>query len=156
MTAGRPKKPIYLISGHKTKREIAERKASEGAFRVGRLHLVPPPELTLRARDKFEQIANEAFWLDELSADLLAEYCQAYDKWLTLVEIINDEPETVVEIDAKGVERLKPNPNRKALLEYCMVMQQISSKLALGNVDRLKLSLSGDAEKPVNKFAKFA
>lgn len=152
MTAGRNRKPISLISGHKTKAEIREREQIEDVYTVGRSRLVPPPELTLRARDKFEQIASDAFWLDELSADLLAQYCQAYDKWLTLVEIINDEPESIVDADG----HLKPNPNRKALLDYGIVMQQISAKLALGNIDRLKLSLPAGTEKPANKFAKFA
>lgn len=152
MTAGRNRKPISLIAGHKTAAEIREREQIEDYYTVGRSRLVPPPELTLRARDKFEQIASDAFWLDELSADLLAQYCQAYDKWLTLVEIINEEPESIVDADG----HLKPNPNRKALLDYGIVMQQISSKLALGNIDRLKLSLPADTEKPANKFAKFA
>lgn len=156
MTAGRNRKPISLIAGHKTKAEIREREQIEDAYTVGRLHLVPPDELTPRAKLFFEQIANTAFWLDELSTGLLAQYCQAYDKWLTLVELINDEPESIIEVDGNGTEHLKPNPNRKALIDYGIVMQQISSKLALGNIDRLKLSLPSGTEKPVNKFAKFA
>ena len=147
------KKPIEIVKSKMSKAQRMARSEAEMAYKVGRLRLLPPDELTERAKDHFEAIANEAFWLDELSTDLLAAYCQAWDRWLTLVEQMNEQPDVIV-TQTKTGQQAKGNPNRTALLQYATLMQSLSAKLALGNVDRLRLSLPTE-DKKENKFAEF-
>lgn len=149
--AGRPRKPISVVAGHRTKKEIAERERNENHFgSVPRFRLVPPDELSDRAKRKFNEIAGEAFWLDELSADILAAYCLAWDRWLDVAAAMRNEPDTYMDADGK----MCANPNRRALLEYQNAIVQASSKLGLGNIDRLKLVKPAE-EKPKSRFASF-
>lgn len=146
-------KPIVLHTGRSYTNEEKRRRAeAENVYKVGRLKLVPPDELSERAKLKFEQIAAEAFWLDELSTDLLAAYCNAWDRWLGTVEAMKDSGEVV--IDAKGA---KQNPYRYALRTYVSMMQELSAKLGLGNIDRLRLVTPAQeaAKKEENPFDAF-
>lgn len=156
MAAGRPKKPISIVKGHYTKEQIRQRQESEEYFQnLERDKLVPPQELSERAREKYYEIVEQAFWLDNLSAELLANYCYSWDRWLVLAEELNGQAETIEYTDAEtGTLLLKPNPNRRALLDYSLNMQQISAKLGLGNIDRLKL-LKPEEEKKKNKFLEY-
>ena len=73
-------KPIELVKAKISKEKRAYRTEAEKAYKVSRLRLVPPDELSERAKMKFIEIANEAFWLDELSTDLLASYCVTWER----------------------------------------------------------------------------
>ena len=149
--AGRPRKPITIVTGHKTKKELGSREAAEKYYgQIPRSRLVPPDELSDRARLKFEQVASEAFWLDELSTDILGAYCMAWDRWLDVAAAMQGQPDTLMSPDGK----FYANPNRRALLEYQNAMVQASTKLGLANIDRLKLE-KPVAEKPKSKFASF-
>ena len=151
-----PVKPVVLHTGNSlTMKEKSKRQASEEAFMVGRLHLVPPDELSERAKLKFEQIVAEAFWLDELSVDLLAAYCHAWDRWLTLVEEMNGQHDVIIGVNKEGKQTIRGNPNRTALLQYVVTMQQLSGKLGLGNIDRLRLVGEPPAKEKENDFAEF-
>lgn len=146
------KKPILLHTGRSlSKDEKRRRQEQEDIYRVGRLRLVPPDELSERAKLKFNQIVAEAFWLDELSVDLLAAYCHAWDRWLDCVEAMNGTTEVIIN-DGKA----KQNPYRLPLRTYVAMLEDLSGKLALGNVDRLKLSLPVEKEeKEKNPFEEF-
>lgn len=143
-------KPIVLSTGKIGKDKRKAREEAEATYRLSRLKLVPPDELNDRAKRHFEEIAQEAFWLDELSADLLAAYCVAYDRFLTLTAEMNKQSDTFIEGS-----KVISNPNRHALLEYANTLRGISVSLGLGNVDRLKLALKMEKEK-TNKFDEFA
>lgn len=151
-------KPVILHTGRSySVKEREARQQAEDAFKVGRLRLVPPDELTERAKNKFEQIANEAFWLDELSTDLLAAYCHAWDRWLSTVEAMNGTGEIVAIESPKGDAMTKQNPLRYALRTYVSMMQELSAKLGLGNIDRLRLSVpaASESKKEENPFDAF-
>ena len=154
--AGRPRVPIKVVKGHYTKDEIKKRQENEDYYgNLQRDKLVPPAELSTRAKEKYMEIVEQAFWLDNLSAELLAQYCYSWDRWLLLAEELNNQDETIQYTDdATGELMLKPNPNRRALMEYSVNMQQISSKLGLGNIDRLKL-VKPEEDKKQNKFLKY-
>lgn len=150
-------KPIVLHSSRNlTPAEKRKRAEEEDVYRVERLGLVPPKELSRRAKKHFEQIAEVAFWLDELSADLLACYCDAYDKWLLTVESMKNTDEVIITQNAKGELVAKQNPYRTALRTYASIMSEMSAKLAISNVDRLRLTLPGkDKKEDVNPFEMF-
>ena len=156
MPAGRPRKPISIVDGHFTKEEKRKRQEAEEYYQnLERDKLVPPSELSERAREKYYEIVEQAFWLDNLSAELLANYCYSWDRWLTIADELNGQAETIEYTDADtGALLLKPNPNRRALLEYSLNMQQISAKLGLGNIDRMKL-LKPEEPKKKNKFLEY-
>ena len=151
-------KPIVLHTGRNgTVAERRKREQQEDIYRVGRLRLVPPDELSERAKMKFQQIANEAFWLDELSVDLLSAYCDVWDKWLNTVEAMKGQNEIIIQRRKDG-RMYKQNPYRIPLRTYITTMEELSGKLGLGNIDRLKLSLpvTKDGEKPEeNPFEEF-
>jgi P27 family predicted phage terminase small subunit len=111
---------------------------------------VPPDELSPRAKIKFQQIAAEAFWLDELSVDLLAAYVHAWDRWLDCVAMMDETQEVIVN-DGK----MKQNPYRQPLRTYVAMMEELSGKLGLGNIDRLKLSLPATEKKEEDPFENF-
>lgn len=141
-------KPIALHTGNElTIKEKQERAEREEYYRLGRLQLVPPDELSERAKIKFNQIVAEAFWLDELSVDLLAAYCHAWDKWLECVEEMKGKKEIYMDSDAK----IKQNPYRNALTTYTNVMAKMSERLGLGNIDRLRLTVQKPEEKKEEK-----
>lgn len=147
-------KPIILHTGRSYTNEEKKRRAeAENVYKVGRLKLVPPDELSERAKLKFEQIAAEAFWLDELSADLLAAYCNAWDRWLDVVAAMKDMGEVIIDKKAGA----KQNPYRYALRTYVSIMQELSAKLGLGNIDRLRLVTPAQeaAKKEENPFEAF-
>ena len=149
-------KPIVIHTGHNyTIEEQRKRKQEEDIFRVGRLRLVPPKELSRRAKIKFQQIAAEAFWLDELSVDLLAAYCHAWDRWLSTVEAMKNTEEIILTKNAKDETVVKQNPYRYALRAYISIMEELSGKLGLGNIDRLRLSLPVQEKEEKNKFDDF-
>ena len=135
-------KPISIHRGRSiTVAQKNERASAEEHYKVGRLHMIPPEELSERAKLKFEQIANEAFWLDELSTDLLAAYCVAWDKWLGVVEAMDGADEVMMYVNNKGETISRQNPLRRPLIQYVEQMCLLSGKLGLGNIDRLKLTL---------------
>lgn len=144
-------KPIVLHTGRSyTVEQRRERAQAEDIYRVGRLKLVPPDELSPRAKIKFQQIAAEAFWLDELSVDLLAAYVHAWDRWLDCVAMMDETQEVIVN-DGK----MKQNPYRQPLRTYVAMMEELSGKLGLGNIDRLKLSLPATEKKEEDPFENF-
>lgn len=145
-------KPIVLHTGRSyTVEERRKRAEEENIYRVNRLGLVPPDELNERAKLKFEQIANEAFWLDSLSVDFLAAYCQAWDRWLTIVETMNDTSDVVLQTNNKGETVAKQNPYRYGLKSYLSIMADMSVKLGLSAIDRLRLlSPTKETEKKEN------
>lgn len=147
--------PIVLHTGHNlTKEEKRQRMEQEDIYRVGRLRLVPPDELSDRAKLHFQQIVASAFWLDELSADLLAAYCVAYDKFLNVVADMDGQAETFI-TKTKNGRVAKQNPNRQALRNYTDMLCQLSAKLGLGNIDRLRLSMQQEEKKEENPFEMF-
>lgn len=151
-------KPIVLHTGRSyTVEERRQRAEEENIYRVGRLGLVPPDELTERAKLKFEQIVNEAFWLDALSVDFLASYCQAWDRWLTIVETMKGTDDVILSKNSKDETVAKQNPYRYALRTYISIMQEMSAKLGLSAIDRLKLSAPVTAEqrKENNPYEEF-
>ena len=152
--AGRNRVPISVIKSHLTKEEIKARQESEAYYNnLQRDKLVPPEQLSQRAKLKYMEIVDQAFWLDNLSADLLASYVHSWDRWLLLVSEMEEQAETIEYTDeATGEIIMKPNPNRRAMLDYSLNMQQLSSKLGLGNIDRLKLVKPVDENKPENRF----
>lgn len=149
-------KPIVLHTGRSyTVEERKRRKQEEDVYKVGRLELVPPDELTERAKCKFEQIAALAFWLDSLDCDFLAAYCQAWDRWLDVVETMNSQGEIVLNENRKGETTAKQNPYRYALRAYLNIMEEMSGKLALSAVDRLKLTSPETKKEEENPFEEF-
>lgn len=146
-------KPIVLQTGRSyTVEQRQKRERSEESYKVGRLHLVPPDELTDRAKQKFEQIVAEAFWLDELSVDLLSAYCHAWDRWLDCVEAMNGNSDVVMVSNQKtGETQAKQNPYRYGLRAYVTMMEELSAKLGLGNIDRLRLSIPVSEEEQKQK-----
>lgn len=150
-------KPIVLHTGRSyTVEERRKRQQEEDVYRVGRLKLVPPDELSERAKLKFQQIANEAFWLDELSVDLLSAYCDCWDKWLNVVAAMQGQNEVIISKTKNG-RVCKQNPYRTALRTYIATMEELSGKLGLGNIDRLKLSMpvTSVEKKEENPFEEF-
>lgn len=150
-------KPVLIQTQKISKDSRKAREEAENYYQLPRMKLVPPPELNERAKTHFEQIANEAFWLDELSADLLAAYCVAYDRFLSVLADFNGQDDTLpVTKEGKHgrISELRVNPNRSALLEYANTMRALSASLGIGNIDRLRLALKKEKEK-VNKFEEF-
>lgn len=150
-------KPMVLHTGRSlTVEERRKRAEAEDVYRVSRLQLVPPDELSPRAKNKFNQIVAEAFWLDALSTDLLAAYCHAWDRWLDCVAAMDGNADVTLDKNARGEIVAKENPYRRPLRTYITIMEEMSSKLALGNVDRLKLTMPAEKKKEVvNPFESF-
>lgn len=153
-------KPIVIHTGRSVSAsERREREEREESYRVSRLRLEPPDELSDRAKLKFRQIVSEAFWLDELSTDLLAAYCHAWDRWLDCVASMGNIDEVILTKNAKKEPVAKQNPYRHALRTYVSMMEELSGKLALGNIDRLKLvtPVSEEEKKKIveNPFEQF-
>ena len=133
-------KPIVLHTGRSyTVEERRRRAEEENIYKVGRLGLVPPDELNERAKAKFEQIVAEAFWLDALSADFLAAYCHAWDRWLSIVESMEGTSDVILTENSKGEAIAKQNPYRYGLKSYLNIMSEMSTKLGLSAIDRLRL-----------------
>lgn len=149
---GRPRKLIDFNKKHFTKDEIAERQATETAYKCRRDQLIPAENLTDRAKTEFERIKTMAFWLDNLDRNELILYCFYWDRILSIMEEYGEE---VMEFSlGDGTSRIQPNPLIKILREYHGELRAISLKLGLSSIDRLKLSAPKD-EKPVNKFLEF-
>lgn len=150
-------KPIVLQTGRSyTKAQRAERERMENDYKVSRTGLVPPEELSPRAKRKFEEIATDAFWLDELSTDLLAAYCVAWDKYLLVVEAMEGTDEVLMYVNNKGETITRQNPLRRPLIQYVEQMSLLSSKLGLSNIDRLRLTIPEVAKKTIeNPFSEF-
>lgn len=139
--------PIVLQTGHIQPELKMAREQVEKEYTVPRLRLVPPDVLSERAKLKFQQIVAEAFWLDELSVDLLASYCHAWDRWLDCVAAMDTQGEVTLVYNRKnGETTVKQNPYRQALKTYVSIMEELSAKLGLGNIDRLRLAIP-EAEK---------
>ena len=151
-------KPIVLHTGRSlSKEEKQRREEAENIYKVGRLKLVPPDELSERAKTIFENIVQECFWLDNLDVFFVAGFAQAYDRWLTIVETMNGTDDVVLTKNAKDEVVAKQNPYRYALRTYATIMQEFSSRLGLSAIDRLKLTapITAEKQKEVNPFEEF-
>ena len=140
-------KPIVLHTSNKLSvKEKRRREKQENHFFLGRKKFIVPEQLSERAKRKFKQISKDAFWLDALSTDILAVYCDAWDKWLNCVAAMQDAPEVeLVDTPRSGIVA-KHNPHRSALRTYITIMEECSTKLGLTNIDRLKLQTPVDDE----------
>ena len=140
-------KPIVLHTGNNlSSKEKRKREKQENHFFLGRKKFIVPEALSDRAKRKFRQISKDAFWLDALSTDILAVYCDAWDKWLSCVEAMQGTPEVEVVDTPRSGRVAKQNPHRQALRTYIAIMEECSSKLGLTNIDRLKLQTPVDED----------
>lgn len=133
-------KPVALHAGRSiTRHDMKKREEQENVYRVSRLRLEPPEELSERAKLKYIQIVNEAFWLDALSGDFLAAYCHAWDKWLECVAMTKDTPEVAFTKKRDGSIDAKQNPYTRAMRSHLLTMEEMSKLLGLSAIDRLRL-----------------
>lgn len=151
---GRPRKVLDFNKKHFTKDEIAERQATESAYKLRNDQLTPPENLSARAKAEFDRIKSMAFWLDNLDLNELILYCFYWDRILSILEEYDGQPEVIESASGDGSSKIVSNPLRKALREYHGEMRAISLKLGLYSIDRLKL-IAPKPEKPVNKFLEF-
>ena len=148
---GRPRKILDFNRKHFTKSEIAERQATESAFKSSREQLKPADCLSDRAKEEFNRILSEAYWLDNLDRNDLILYCFYWDKALSIVESYDSCPEIMEIQSGDSSSKIVSNPLRKALKDYHAEMRAISLKLGLTSIDRLKL-IAPKQDKPANKF----
>ena len=151
-------KPIVLHTGRSvSKEERRRREEAENIYKLERLKLVPPEELSERAKTIFENIVNEAFWLDNLDVFFVAGFAHAYDRWLEVVEKMNGTDDVIITENAKGEAVAKQNPYRYALRSYANIMQEFSARLGLSAIDRLKLTapVTEQKQKEENPFEEF-
>lgn len=151
-------KPLVLHTGHSlSKAEIKRREEAENIYKTNRLKLVPPDELSERAKTIFENIVNECFWLDNLDVFFVAGFSQAYDRWLTIVDKMNGTDDVILSKNSKDEVVAKQNPYRNALRAYGNIMQEFSTKIGLSCIDRLKLTapITAEKQKQENPFEEF-
>lgn len=152
--AGRNKEPIDVIlakgKSHKTKAEIAERRAEELAP-IGS-GIVPPPQLTAKQKKRFMALADMLGEWKVMSAtdcEALARYVGAVDEYWACVKILRKKDVRAdVEIYGEWADRLD---------KWDKMCARLEAKLGLTPVDRAKLSAPVKTEEPkVNRFAKFS
>ena len=156
--AGRPRKIIELHTGAHTKAEKESRMEQEKELKLDRKGLVPPLWLSEKAAAEFRRVVREAAKidiLDNLDLSVLAIYADAYDKFVLLNEIIENEG---CSVEVQGVKNsyTKVNPALVAQNMYVDRIYKASAKLGLATTDRLKLVVPVKAEKKEqNPYFKF-
>lgn len=137
---------------HFTTAEREARLESEEAYRLGRDQLIALEQLSDRAKEEFERLKAQAYWLDNLDRNELILLSFYWDKALAIIEEYDSAPEVLELKGGDGSTKLVSNPLRKALRDYGAEMRSISSKLGLTSIDRLKLV--APSAKKENKFMK--
>lgn len=131
----RPRQPIEVIQmkgkKHLTQKEIEERKKQEVKVKPKEDSIKAPTYLKNKQKGEFRKIAKQLIELgimSNLDVDALARYIIAKDCYLQVVQMINDQPELVLD---KNVAQIKDT--------YFKECRQASSDLGLDISSRGKL-----------------
>lgn len=146
---GRPRKVVSISTGNISKEEKNARKRQEKELKLDRDALVAPSWLSPRAAEEFSRVAAEFAKidiLDNLDLQTLAIYADAYDKFVTLKERLDEEGE-VITVEGVKSSYQKVNPALTAQSIYVDRIYKASAKLGMATTDRLKLVVPTEEEK---------
>ena len=148
--AGRPRKPLAMQTGHRTKAEIAERRASEDALRC-QISAEPPDYLEgEREIARFNEIADILTSVDEqlctaLDEDQLARYVICESVFVEYSKLLR---KTLRDKDMKASKEMQ----RQQDVAFKQV-QACASALGLNVSSRLRFDLRKPEQPKRNKFA---
>lgn len=149
----RTRQPIELIQAkgkkHLTKKEIAERQASE--LKVDLKNINIPGYLTKKQKEEFQEIASKLLYIGimtELDEDCLARYIISKHTYLSLTKKLNKKE---IKNDIDQLDRIMTLQDKS--FKQC---RACANDLGLTITSRCKLILPKTPENPKeNKFAKF-
>ena len=150
---GAPLKSVTNLSAHLSKKQLADRVASEKAlFTYKELQVQPPTWLDDYAVTEWHRIVpllKKDIPVSELDAALIASHCQAYSDFQKAAELIQKQGMMVETTDS-----VKANPAVKMKLDATNQMMRIDEVLGLSVYSRAKLALKSETKKkPDDPFA---
>lgn len=131
----RPRQPLEVIQmkgkKHLSQKEIEERKKQELKVKAKATGIKPPSYLKPKQKGEFKKISKELIDLgimSNLDVDALARYIIAKDCYLQVVQMVNENPEYIID---KNIAQIKDT--------YFKECRQASSDLGLDISSRGKL-----------------
>lgn len=155
--AGRNKKAVESLAGHRTKKELQERKQAQSKMKGNTDKIFCPQWLDDTAKEEFERVSEELKAIDlicNIDTTILAIYCDAYSNYVQLTQAIQTNGAIQYYVNTKGEENKVVSAEVMAQNKYIDTIMKCSSKLGLSISDRLKLIIP-EKDTKENKFAKF-
>lgn len=155
--AGRNKKATESLAGHRSKKDLKERKEQENKMRGNCDKVFSPSWLDETAKLEFRRVSEELIALNIISnidVTILAIYCDAYSNYVQLTQAIQANGSIQYYTNVKGEENKVVSAEVMAQQKYIDTIMKCAGKLGLSISDRLKLVVPEKTEKE-NKFAKY-
>lgn len=149
--AGRPRKHSTQINSHKTKAEIAQRKAEETAAGAGQFHSIsttPPAYLSKEAQIEYRRVAPLLKNLDVTALDrqVLIDYCNSVAMWQAAIADIKENGL----ITDKG----RKNPSVNIMLDMQKEIRANAGQLGMTVDSRMKLVKPADTTEEQDPYSK--
>jgi len=139
--AGRKKKLVENTTGHRTKEEILEREREQELLKdFEPLENSPPSWLDEQGKKEFERIVPllQQLPIAELDKTMIALYCNAYSKYITATEDVDENGITMIEVTSTG-EKKKKNPALAIMSDMGKEIRSIANALGMTIDGRMRL-----------------
>lgn len=151
----RPRKLIDASTGKIGKAEIEARKKEEATLEeFESISFTPPSWLSAEAKKEYKRIVPLLSQLPIASLDLASVemYCDFYAKYKRNSLAVEDEGETVIELDGRGNEKSKVNPKYTVMKDAASMVRTLSGGLGMTIDSRMRIVVP-KKEEVVDPFA---
>lgn len=138
----RPRKLVEAKTGKIGKDAIEERKKEEEALQeFESISFTPPSWLEEDAKLEYERIVPLLMKLPIASLDLasVTMYCDYFSKYKRASLSVEEEGRTIIEIDARGNEKRKLNPEYTAMGDAARMVRSLSGNLGMTIDSRMRI-----------------
>lgn len=156
----RRKQMTETLKGQVSKEELEKRQQQEEKLKgFTPLQEKPPYWLSTMAKNEWERIYPylSELPISELDRTLFTLFCNSYAQYRVALNDINENGQTVVEINSKGFPVKKKNPSVDIMNSMSKEIRGIAGQLGLSLDSRLRLVGLGEdegEEDPITKFMK--
>ena len=138
----RPRKLVETKTGKIGKEAIEARKQEEKALEeFESISFTPPSWLSAEAKKEYKRIVPLLSKLPIAALDLASVemYCDFYSKYKRNSLAVEDEGETVVELDGRGNEKSKVNPKYTVMKDAASMVRTLSGGLGMTIDSRMRI-----------------
>ena len=138
----RPRKLIEASTGKIGKAEIEERKKEEAALEeFESISFTPPSWLSAEAKKEYKRIIPLLSKLPIAALDLASVemYCDFYSKYKRNSLAVEEEGETIIELDGRGNEKSKVNPKYTVMKDSAGMVRTLSGNLGMTIDSRMRI-----------------
>lgn len=141
---GRPKKALANSTGDLTEKRKKQKELEESLVKVTANNIMCPSwvesEVAIKEFYRLAKILNNIEILTDLEVTMLANYCNCYDKFVSISLELENEPLVIEYTNKAGFTNAIENPKFKVLLKLSKELRDLGNELGINMSSRLKFA----------------